>query len=282
MPADRRSRLILVPALLAGALLVACGSSGRTGGPTPTPGKQSTPVGVAFASGAGSDSLEGAVPAGPIPVPSSPPPALALPVQAPYELGEPFGVPRLGGRIHGGLDFELQGSLDVLAACSGTVVAAGPTDAYDLAVQVDCGNGWSTLSGYLESVSVSNGQRVEQGGTIGAAPAGNPAIHFEIRWQNAPLDPQAYLDFSGAPPETPASSTPPAIPGQPHLTAPPTQPPSPVETPGNDPTATLTALPVTATSTRPAPTSTPEPPTATATATPRRANPTPTRAPVLR
>jgi hypothetical protein len=250
------------------AVFAACGSSSESSTTTATPGRQSTPVAANIASGAGSNSLEGAVGNVATAEPGSPPPILVLPVVPPYLLGEPFGVARLGGRLHGGLDFELQGSLDVLASCAGTVTLAGPTDAYDLAARIDCGGGWSVLVGYLGSLSVAKDKRVARGDAIASADPANPAIHFEVRWNDLPLDPARYLDFSGEPPETPSPGITPALPGISQARA-----PTPV------PTSAL--APATTTATRPRPTPTPVPPTPTATPTPKGATPRPSQPPPL-
>ncbi len=273
---------LLFPALVLAALLVACGSS-STPPPTSVPrGSGSTPVGVAVASGPGSDTVEGAVANRAAPSPTTSPPALVLPVESPYQLGDVFGSPRLGGRIHAGLDFALGGPLDVKASCAGTVTAAGPTDAYELSVRVDCGGGWSILVGYLGAIHVAAGQRVRLDSTIGAASAASPVIHFEIRWQDVPLDPQQYLDFNEAPPETPAAGVTPVIPGQAPRAVPTARPASiPEATPGATTADTPTNGPNTATATPARPTPTPAPPTPTATPTPKGAKPPAPPPPIL-
>ena len=275
--------------------IAGCGGGG-TPTPVPTrPGTISTPAGVSVASGQGSDSDEGAVPNQPVPTPDSAAPALKIPLESPYELGDGFGLPRARGQMHGGLDFVAEGPTDVMAACAGKVTLAGPSDAYSLVVTIDCGGGWSIVAGYLGTLATSAGQTVTLGQTIATVDAANPAIHVELRWENVPVDPAQYFDFNESPPETPAAEATPVLPG------PTVQPTRPAGSAGATPTVegqqpTSASSPVSATPTlrsgptarptpTPIPTATPTasptpPPTATATPTPRRLPATPTPLPV--
>lgn len=238
---------------------------------------------VAIASGPGSDSIEGAVPGQPLPTPTGAPPRFAIPVDAPFELGSAFGEARAEGRIHGGLDFHADGSATVRAACAGKVTSAGPTDTYALALTIDCGSRWAVLIGYLGAVSTRVGQVVALDAPIATLDPANPAVHFEIRWDNIPIDPAQYLDFNETPPETPEPGQTPVRPGPPATT------PAVSATPGSasaSPTGAGTAAATPATTVRPAtatssPTSTPTS-IPTATPTPRRANPTPTLPVIVR
>jgi len=284
---------------VAGGLVIAGCGGGGSATPVPTrAGTISTPAAVSVASGQGSDSDEGAVPNQPAPTPSTTVPALKIPVESPYELGDGFGLPRARGQIHGGLDFVAEGAADVLAPCAGKVTAAGPSDGYALRVTIDCGAGWTTLAGYLGALTVATGQTVTLGQPVATVDPANPAIHVELRWDNVPVDPVLYFDFNEAPPETPAPEATTVLPGapaQPTKTsgpvgapatptpegqAPPTtagSPPAKSPTLGPGPTArpTATAIPTATATASPTP-----PPTATATPTPRRLPATPTPLPV--
>jgi len=74
----------------------------------------------------------------------------------------------------------------IWAAASGRVVRAGwdPTG-YGIMVDIDHGNGWSTLYGHMSKLTVSYGDYVKQGQQIGVL--GNtgrstgPHLHFEVR-----------------------------------------------------------------------------------------------------
>ena len=64
-------------------------------------------------------------------------------------------------------------------------------------VVIDHGNGLSTLYGHNQELAVSPGQAVSQGQVIAyAGSTGNstgPHVHFEVRANGDPVDPQGYL-----------------------------------------------------------------------------------------
>lgn len=91
------------------------------------------------------------------------------------------------GSGHNGVDFGIASGSQVLSALSGTVRATGNTDvggcySYGKWILVDHFNGISTLYAHLSVISVSPGQKVNGGGTIGYS--GNtgystgPHLHF--------------------------------------------------------------------------------------------------------
>ena len=112
-----------------------------------------------------------------------------------------FGAQRAKGAIHGGLDLALDGypSSPVLASCSGTVDAAGSDAGYGNFVIIDCGSGWSTLAGHLETVLVWRGQSVAAGAQIGVSGSTGFStgehVHFEVRYLGQPINPEHVLDF---------------------------------------------------------------------------------------
>jgi septal ring factor EnvC (AmiA/AmiB activator) len=63
-------------------------------------------------------------------------------------------------------------------------------------VIVDHGANNYSLYGYLASASVERGQTVESGmelGRVGSAPAGPPALYFEMRIDGRSVDPVQWL-----------------------------------------------------------------------------------------
>lgn len=126
--------------------------------------------------------------------------ALAWPLANPV-LTSSFGYrthPIYGGRrLHAGVDLRASIGTPVTAARSGVVVSAGWRGAYGMAVIIDHGDGFATLSAHLSGVSVSAGQRVATGDVVGAT--GNtggstgPHLHFEVRIDGVPVDPRAHL-----------------------------------------------------------------------------------------
>jgi len=86
----------------------------------------------------------------------------------------------------------------IWAADSGVVVFAGwSTVGYGNMVMIDHGNGYLTLYGHLDYVSVGCGQSVYQGQTIGGGGStGNstgPHLHFEVRYQGGFINPWYVL-----------------------------------------------------------------------------------------
>ena len=86
-----------------------------------------------------------------------------------------------------------------MAAASGDVVLASYNGGYGNCVMINHGNGVVTLYGHMQSISVSNGQNVKKGQTIGkvgsTGVATGPHCHFEIRINGSQVDPAPY--FSG-------------------------------------------------------------------------------------
>ena len=104
------------------------------------------------------------------------------------------------GRMHLGVDIGILTSLDVRAATSGTVTAAGwltGYEGYGNVVTVDIGAGYSLLYAHLSVVGVVPGQWVDAGDPIGQAGCTGSCtgthLHFELRKNGAPIDPFPYL-----------------------------------------------------------------------------------------
>jgi len=100
------------------------------------------------------------------------------------------------GRVHKGVDL-VSGNRNIKAADSGTVSFAGVQNGYGNVVIIDHHNGYETYYGHLSKISVSVGQRVEQGSKIGVM--GNTGrstgthLHFEIRKNGSATNPMKYL-----------------------------------------------------------------------------------------
>lgn len=100
-------------------------------------------------------------------------------------------------RYHSGMDIGVDYGTPILAADSGTVVAAGWLGGYGNAVMIDHGGGLVSLYGHNTSVNVSVGQAVAQGQVIASAGSTGystgPHCHFEVRLHGEVTDPQNYL-----------------------------------------------------------------------------------------
>ncbi|RST00700.1 LysM peptidoglycan-binding domain-containing protein [Streptomyces sp. WAC07149] len=105
---------------------------------------------------------------------------------------------------HTGVDFIASTGTTVRAVGAGTVVSAGWGSAYGNEVVIKHADGKYSQYGHLSSLSVSVGQSVTGGQTIGLSGAtGNvtgPHLHFEIRTgpsYGSDIDPLAYLRSKG-------------------------------------------------------------------------------------
>ncbi|MGT2531405.1 M23 family metallopeptidase [Streptomyces nojiriensis] len=105
---------------------------------------------------------------------------------------------------HTGVDFIASSGTTVRAVGAGTVVSAGWGGAYGNEVVIRHADGNYSQYGHLSSLSVSVGQSVTAGQTIGlSGSTGNstgPHLHFEIRTgpsYGSDIDPLAYLRAKG-------------------------------------------------------------------------------------
>ncbi len=99
---------------------------------------------------------------------------------------------------HTGWDIATAMGTPIAATANGVVVTAGMSSiGYGLHVIVDHGNGLKTLFGHLSSIEVSVGQEVLVGDEIGlVGSTGNstgPHLHYEVRLNDAPIDPGPFL-----------------------------------------------------------------------------------------
>ncbi|MEV0410744.1 LysM peptidoglycan-binding domain-containing M23 family metallopeptidase [Streptomyces sp. NPDC050448] len=105
---------------------------------------------------------------------------------------------------HTGVDFIASSGTTVRAVGAGTVVSAGWGGAYGNEVVIRHADGKYSQYGHLSQLSVSVGQSVTAGQTIGlSGSTGNstgPHLHFEIRTgpsYGSDIDPLAYLRSKG-------------------------------------------------------------------------------------
>ncbi len=107
-----------------------------------------------------------------------------------------FGI-RTGGN-HGGIDILAPKGTEVHAAADGIVVYSGDSlRGYGNTAVIDHGNGITTLYGHLMEICVKSGDAVRQGDLIGrVGKTGNATtwhLHFEIRSDGRPVDPERHL-----------------------------------------------------------------------------------------
>jgi len=142
------------------------------------------------------------------PVPVAPPPVIAPSVPsagpwvwpAPGAITGPFGE-RRGSSRHPGLDIDGETGDPIVVAVAGKVLWAGPPPAgfggYGNVVIVDAGNGVMTLYAHLSAWNLQTGQEAVQGAKLGAIGVSGfvtgSHLHFEVRLNNVPVDPETYL-----------------------------------------------------------------------------------------
>jgi murein DD-endopeptidase MepM/ murein hydrolase activator NlpD len=106
-------------------------------------------------------------------------------------------------RKHDGIDLKAQKGTEVYAAASGTVENAyiqapkevsGDENSY---LKISHGKGWETRYLHLDSFVVKEGDKVFAGqliGYSGTRRAVSAHLHFEIRKNNIPKNPEVFLD----------------------------------------------------------------------------------------
>jgi LysM repeat protein len=106
-----------------------------------------------------------------------------------------FRDPRNPGHI--GLDYACRKGDPIIAADNGVVTIAGWHGGYGILVEVNHGNGFVTRYGHFNSIAVGCGHAVYQGDLLGycgsTGYSSGAHLHFEVRSNGAPQDPQAYL-----------------------------------------------------------------------------------------
>ena len=192
-----------------------------------------------------------------------------IPISVKAKVVDRFGSARGGDMVHAGIDVipaASSGSIVVVSVCNGNVAGIDRLEGYGDFVAIDCGNGWRAIYAQLKDIKVKAGQPISPGQAV--AGTGKDYLHFELRYNGVPVDPEAYIDFNVDPAATPTpgpTNTPAAGP-----TSVANLPP---DTPGSG--QTPTAQPAAPTSTP-----TPAPPTATPTKTPKPPTRTPTPKPI--
>ena len=115
-------------------------------------------------------------------------------VPSPY--GERW-CPFHGYESHNGADIDAARGSAVLAAKSGRVIQAGWNGGYGISVMIAHDDGITTLYGHMDGCSVSVGQTVSQGETIGiCGNTGNSSgahIHYTMYKNGGTIDPLPYL-----------------------------------------------------------------------------------------
>lgn len=105
-----------------------------------------------------------------------------------------------GSEFHHGLDFRGSIGDPVRVTANGTVEFAGTMNGYGQVVKVRHGYGYSTVYGHLSDIDVQTGQAIKAGDLIGkigsTGRSTGPHLHYEVRLNNEPHDPAAFLSLA--------------------------------------------------------------------------------------
>jgi murein hydrolase activator len=110
--------------------------------------------------------------------------------------GQTAGIRAGTAVVWNGMEIGVLEGQTVRAVHEGTVAFAGPFSGYNNLVIVEHGDRTHSLYGYLSSLSVSKGDRVDAQAPLGASgldPSGNPGIYFELRVDGKPVDPLQWM-----------------------------------------------------------------------------------------
>ena len=142
--------------------------------------------------------------------------AKAIPTTLPVETGyysSNFGyrIDPFNGRstFHTGIDFTSAPGSRILAAAGGVVSIAELHSDYGQMIDVNHDNGLTTRYAHLSKMRVKQGDIVLKGQWIGdlgsTGRATGPHLHFEVRENSVPLNPNRFLNFARA--QQPAQAT---------------------------------------------------------------------------
>ncbi len=104
------------------------------------------------------------------------------------------------GAFHTGVDVGTDYGAPVHVTADGMVLEAGQHSGYGRVVIVDHGFGITTWYAHLSSYAVVPGTRVKRGEVIGytgvSGRSTGPHVHYEVRMNNAPVNPWRYMKSS--------------------------------------------------------------------------------------
>ncbi|MGH7112924.1 MAG: peptidoglycan DD-metalloendopeptidase family protein, partial [Stellaceae bacterium] len=133
--------------------------------------------------------------------------AQVLPLGAPlahYQIGSPFGARtdpfNHRAAFHTGIDMDAPYLSPVYATAPGTVVYAGYFGEYGKVVEINHGFGIETLYAHLHRCLVSVGEKVAADAEIGlvgtTGRSTGPHVHYEVRVNGQPQDPEKFIELS--------------------------------------------------------------------------------------
>jgi len=101
------------------------------------------------------------------------------------------------GAFHSGVDISSLYGTPVIAPADGIVTAAEVMGGYGRLIELNHGRGISTRYGHLSGFAVLPGEHVRRGDVIGyvglTGRSTGPHLHYEVRINDTPVNPQKYL-----------------------------------------------------------------------------------------
>lgn len=98
---------------------------------------------------------------------------------------------------HGGVDISSANGQSVRSPADGVIVKAQWENGYGNVIYVAHGYGYSTRYGHLSGFNARPGQRVKRGDVVGfvgsTGRSTGPHLHYEVRVNNNPVNPLAYI-----------------------------------------------------------------------------------------
>lgn len=103
--------------------------------------------------------------------------------------------------LKSGIEFKAKPENEAEAVAGGRVVYADLYEGYGFTVIIDHGDGYHTLYGNISGTSLSKGNIVIQGSSVGtllkSMILNAPSLYFEIRLKGRPVDPAGWLQKKG-------------------------------------------------------------------------------------
>ena len=126
---------------------------------------------------------------------------LRMPLSGEASVTSPFGYradPFLGRlALHTGVDLLQPYGSEIRATAAGRVAHAGPMGGYGDMVEIDHGKGLATRYAHMSEILVQEGQEVAQGDILGrlgtSGRSTGPHLHYEVRVDGEPADPERFL-----------------------------------------------------------------------------------------
>ena len=99
--------------------------------------------------------------------------------------------------FHHGLDFAGKSGSNVLAVADGIISWTGKRSGYGHTVEIDHGNGYVTLYGHNQKVTVKAGDRIQRGQVIAlmgsTGRSTGPHVHFEVLRDGRKINPYTFV-----------------------------------------------------------------------------------------